>query len=126
LLVELQCRLAYGHVVPGDLVNAGDYVIDWVELARFEFSAASGEVFCKFDGLLPVPPHDQRQEPGHHDDRAKRAEDVTNRVSDGDVGLHGFRHVRRNAGFGDGIAGGAKDGRLGQATGGEACRHARV
>ena len=127
LLVELHRGLADGLVIPGDLVDPGNDVVHRVELPRLECRVATGELFFELDRLLAdVPPHDQRQEPGHHDDRAERAEDVTNRVSDGDVGLHGFRYVRRQAEFGDGIAGGAENRRLRQAAGGESGRHAAV
>ena len=76
-----------------------------------EFRSAAGETVRELHRFLAdVPSHHHRQKPGDHDDGAERAEDITDGISDGDVGLHGFRQVGGKAQFGDGIAGGAEDG----------------
>jgi hypothetical protein len=70
--------------------------------------------------LPDVPLHHQRDQPGDHQDRPERAEDVADGIS------HGLGEVRRQSELRDGVASGSDDRRLGQSTGGKAGRHPAV
>ena len=110
-----------------DFINAGRDLPRRIELTRIEFGVTAGQEACELHRFLAdIPLHDQRQEPTDHDDRAERAEDVANRITHRDVGLHGLDQLGRQPEFADGIACRADDRRLGEPAGSESGRHAAI